>query len=65
MVTLGRLFDWRKFLVVVQAESYIRWLLCVVKTSWCLGTIRRECLDYVILIDERHLLRKIREWTAH
>jgi len=29
------------------------------------GTIRRECLDFVIPINERHLSRTIREWTVH
>lgn len=30
-----------------------------------IGTVRRECLDYVIPIDERHLRRILREWVAH
>ena len=30
-----------------------------------IGTVRRECLDYVIPIDERHLRRLLREWVAH
>jgi putative transposase len=30
-----------------------------------IGTIRRECLDWMILVNERHLRRILREWVAH
>ena len=30
-----------------------------------LGTIRRECLDFLIPLGERHLSRIVREWTLH
>jgi len=30
-----------------------------------IGTIRRECLDYVIPLSERHLRTILREWVAH
>jgi putative transposase len=30
-----------------------------------IGTIRRECLDYVIPLDGCHLRRILREWTCH
>ena len=30
-----------------------------------IGTIRRECLDHVIAIDEKHLRRILLEWTRH
>lgn len=30
-----------------------------------IGTIRRECLDYVIPINERHLRRVLKEFVAH
>jgi putative transposase len=30
-----------------------------------IGTVRRECLDYVIPIDERHLRSILRDWVAH
>ena len=29
------------------------------------GTIRRECLDYVISLSESHLKRTLREWVNH
>jgi len=29
------------------------------------GTLRRECLDHVIALNERHLLRILREYAAH
>jgi transposase InsO family protein len=30
-----------------------------------IGTIRRECLDWMIPFSERHLRRVLQEWTAH
>jgi transposase InsO family protein len=30
-----------------------------------IGTIRRECLDWVIPLSEKHLRRILREWVAH
>ena len=30
-----------------------------------IGTIRRECLDWLIPFNERHLRRVLQEWTAH
>jgi putative transposase len=30
-----------------------------------IGTIRRECLDFVIPLNERHVRRLLREWVAH
>jgi transposase InsO family protein len=30
-----------------------------------IGTIRRECLDWMIPLNERHLRRILREWAAH
>ena len=30
-----------------------------------IGTIRRECLDFVIALSERHLRAVLREWVAH
>ncbi len=30
-----------------------------------IGTIRRECLDFVIPINERHLAAVLREWVTH
>jgi transposase InsO family protein len=29
------------------------------------GTLRRECLDFLLPLNERHLQRIIREWTTH
>ena len=36
--------------------------------SYCervIGTTRRECLDWVIPLDERHLRRVLTEWVPH
>jgi transposase InsO family protein len=30
-----------------------------------IGTIRRECLDFVIAVNERHVRRVLQEWIAH
>jgi transposase InsO family protein len=30
-----------------------------------IGTLRRECLDFVILLNERHLYGILKEWVAH
>jgi putative transposase len=30
-----------------------------------IGTMRRECLDYMIPLNDRHLRRILREWVAH
>jgi putative transposase len=30
-----------------------------------IGTIRRECLDWLILLNERHLRSVLKEWVAH
>lgn len=30
-----------------------------------IGTIRRECLDFVIPLNERHVRRLLQEWVAH
>jgi hypothetical protein len=30
-----------------------------------IGTLRRECLDRLIVLNERHLLRVLREYTVH
>jgi transposase InsO family protein len=30
-----------------------------------IGTIRRECLDFVIPLNERHLPTVLRDWCAH
>lgn len=50
--------------------------LCVLKTpvrtpqanAFCerlIGTMRRECLDWLIPLNERHLRRILREWVSH
>ena len=30
-----------------------------------MGTIRRECLDFLIPLNERHLRKILKEWVAH
>jgi hypothetical protein len=41
---------------------------CPLANAFCerlIGTIRRECLDWLILLNERHLRSVLREWVAH
>ena len=30
-----------------------------------IGTLRRECLDHIIVLSERHLLRVLHKYIAH
>jgi putative transposase len=30
-----------------------------------IGTLRRECLDHLIVLNERHLLQVLREYVEH
>jgi transposase InsO family protein len=57
-------------------EEVESWGLAVLKSpahaptanAFCervIGTIRRECLDYVIPLNESHLKRTLREWVNH
>jgi putative transposase len=32
--------------------------------KYCIGTARRECLDWIIPLNERHLRRVLTEWVA-
>ena len=41
---------------------------CPQANAFCerlIGTIRRECLDWLIVLNERHLRSVLREWVAH
>jgi transposase InsO family protein len=41
---------------------------CPQANAFCerlIGTIRRECLDWLIVLNERHLRAVLREWLAH
>jgi putative transposase len=41
---------------------------CPQANAFCerlIGTIRRECLDWLILLNERHLRAVVQEWVAH
>ena len=57
-------------------EEMERWSIAVLKSpahaptanAFCerlIGTIRRECLDYLIPLNESHLKRTLREWVRH
>ena len=77
-VWLSRVFDWRAALVIVQPATLIRWHLGlrVLKTpaqrsvanAICervIGTLRQECLDFVIPLNAGHLYSIFQEWAAH
>jgi putative transposase len=41
---------------------------CPQANAFCerlIGTIRRECLDWLIVLNERHLRVVLREWVTH
>src|SRR5712691_7042680 len=41
---------------------------CPKANAFCerlIGTIRRECLDWLILLNERHLRSVLRDWVSH
>jgi putative transposase len=41
---------------------------CPQANAFCerlIGTIRRECLDWLILVNEQHLRKVLQEWVAH
>ena len=57
-------------------EEVERWGIAVLKSpaqaptanAFCerlIGSIRRECLDYLIPLNESHLKRTLREWVRH
>lgn len=60
-----------------ELDTAVRsWDVAVLKTpvrtpqanAFCerlIGTIRRECLDFMIPLNERHLRRVLREWVTH
>jgi len=60
-----------------ELDSCLKWMgMRVLKTpfrapqanafcEWLIGTMRRECLDFVIPGNERHVRRILKEWVAH
>jgi hypothetical protein len=75
LVLLSRLLAWREALTVVQPDTFIRWHRKGFRLFWSrksnalcqhlVGTIRREGLDFLIPLNERHLRRILKEWVAH
>jgi transposase InsO family protein len=70
------LHDRHKTFSVCLEEEVERWGIDVLKSpahtptanAFCervIGTIRRECLDYLIPLNETHLKRMLREWVNH
>jgi hypothetical protein len=55
---------WIKTVIVLVVTV----LMLVRATAFCerlIGTIRRECLDFMIPLSERHLRRRLSEWVRH
>jgi hypothetical protein len=60
-VWLSRLWrGWGSSLIVVQPETVLRWHREGFRRS-----IRRECLDHVLVINEAHLRRVLRKYFAY
>jgi putative transposase len=41
---------------------------CPQANAFCerlIGTVRRECLDWLVVLNERHLRSVLRQWVAH
>ena len=58
---LSRLFGWRDAIVIVRRSTVIR---CH-RLGWVIGTIRRECLDWMTPMSEAHVRTILRAWVAH
>jgi transposase InsO family protein len=70
------LHDRHKTFSAALDEEIERWGIGILKSpahaptanAFCerlIGTIRRECLDYLIPLNESHLKRTLREWVRH
>jgi transposase InsO family protein len=63
---LAQLIDWRAVLTIVQPATLT--LRCPQANAFCdrlIGTIRRECLDWLIMLHELHLRAVLVQWVAH
>ena len=59
MVLLSRLFAWQNALTPFQAPQ---------ANAFCerlIGTVRRECLDFLIPLNDGHLRSLLKEWVTH
>ena len=62
-VALSRLWrDWRSTLLIVKPETVIAWRAYVERV---IGSIRRECLDHVIVFDEGSLRRVLASYLEY
>ena len=59
MVWLSRWFDWR--VIKTPVRTPVANALC----ERVIGTMRRECLDFVIPLNARHLYSVLKEWVTH
>jgi hypothetical protein len=58
LVALSWLVDWRRLLTVVKPDTNAQ-------CERLIGTIRRECLDWLIMFNEQHIRRVLQERIAH
>ena len=69
LALLSRLFNWRDALVVVQPKTLIRWHRAGFRLLWLcerlIGSLRRECLDWVIPLSEGHLRSLLKMWSTY
>ena len=69
-VWLSKLWGgWRDALLIVRPQTVVKWHRQGLKLYWRgkstrpkVGSIRRECLDHVIVLSEAHLLRVLGEY---
>jgi hypothetical protein len=61
---------WRTMLHALHPDTVVRWhregfrLYWTWKCERIIGSIRRDCLDHVIVLNERHLRRILREYIV-
>ena len=54
--------DWKSVLVIVRPEGVISWQRSRFSV---IGSIRRECLNHVIVINDNHLRRLLKEYFRY
>ena len=65
-VWLSRIWaGWRSCLVIVQPETVVRWQWQSPYVERIIGSIRRECLNHVIILNEGQLRRILRSYFEY